>query len=70
MAQPSKSYFYKIPYPLDVGSTRYRANFISEDAILIYQRNTLKFEDLSVTNTKYEFVNASTKYIQLRDGIR
>mgnify|MGYP006952807042 FL=1 len=52
MAQPSKSYFYKIPYPLDVGSTRYRANFISKDATLIYQRNPLKFENLSVTNTK------------------
>ena len=69
VAQPSKSYFYKIPYPLDVGSTRYRANFISKDAILIYQRKPLKFDDLSVTNTKYEFVNASTKYIQRRDGI-
>ena len=69
VAQPLKSYFYKIPYPLDVGNTRYRPNFISKDAELIFKRNPLKFNDLSVTNTKYEFINASTKYIQRRDGI-
>lgn len=70
VAQPSKSYIYKIPYPLDVGYTRYRPNFKSKDAILVCQKEPSKFDDIAVYNNKYEFVNASSKYIQRRDDIR
>lgn len=69
LSNPHNEYFYRVPYPMDVGMTRYKPNFISKDAELILNRGKLTFEKVSVTNTKYEFINASTKYIQRGNGI-
>lgn len=58
-------YFYRVPYPIDLGNTRFKWEFITKDAELIYTRERpLTFEDILVSNNKYEYINASSKHFQ------
>ena len=55
--QFSNRYIFRIPYPSDVGMTFFYRDFKSDKAELIAIREPLKFEDILVTNYKYDILN-------------
>lgn len=52
----SKQYIFKIPQPIDFGYTLFKQQLITDSAELVLTRNPLKFEDILVTNHKYDFL--------------
>lgn len=52
----NKKYIFKIPYNFDYGYTMFKQDLTSDKAELIITRNPLKFEDILVTNHKYDFL--------------
>lgn len=50
-------YIFKVPYKSDIGMKSLQRNFRSKEAELIEVREPLKFEDILVTNHKYEVLN-------------
>lgn len=52
----SKKYIFKIPQSIDFGYTLLKSELITDQAELILTRNPLKFEDILVTNHKYEYL--------------
>lgn len=52
----NRKYIFKVPYPIDLGYTIYKKDFISENAELIITRSPLKFKDILVSNNNYDFI--------------
>lgn len=52
----NKQYIFRIPQPIDFGYTVWKQPLITSEAELIITRDPLKFEDILVTNHKYEFL--------------
>lgn len=52
----NKKYIFKMTFPIDLGYTFFKKDLITDKAQLIITRNSLKFEDILVTNHKYDFI--------------
>lgn len=52
----NKQYIFKIPIPIDFGYTLWKQKLITDKAELIIKRDPMKFEDILVTNHKYDFL--------------
>ena len=56
LAESGLKYFFKIPYPIDMGFTFYVDNLKTKEAELILEREPLKFSDILVFNNDYDFI--------------
>lgn len=56
IANSGLKYFFKIPYPIDMGFTFYSENLKTKEAEFILAREPLKFNDILVYNNDYEFI--------------
>lgn len=52
----NKQYIFKMPIPIDFGYTLWKQKLITDKAELIIKRDPMKFEDILVTNHKYDFL--------------
>lgn len=56
LSESNFRYFFKVPYPIDMGFTFYNENFKTKDAELFLEREPLKFQDILVINNDYELI--------------
>ena len=56
IAESGLKYFFKIPYPIDMGFTFYTDNLKTKEAEFILEREPLKFSDILVFNNDYDFI--------------
>ena len=57
LRQFSSRYIFRVPYTSDIGMTSFHRDFKSDKAELITIREPLKFENILVTNYKYDILN-------------
>ena len=61
-----KQYIFKTTYPINIGYVVFKPNYNTSNFELIETRSPLKFKDILINNTNYEFLNygkRSGKYI-------
>ena len=56
LANSGQKYFFKVPYPIDMGFTFTNPDFNSGEAEFILERDTLKFKDILTSTNEYEFI--------------
>lgn len=53
---------FKVTFNLDLGISIYKANFKTDKAELVMERNPLTFKDILASNYKYQYVTDYTKW--------
>lgn len=56
IAESGLKYFFKIPYPINMGFTFYCQDLKTGKAEFILAREPLKFQDILISNNDYEFI--------------
>lgn len=56
LAESNLKYFFKIPYPIDMGYTYKNKELITGNAEFFLEREPLKFQDILVANNDYEII--------------
>ncbi len=56
LAESNLKYFFKVPYPIDMGFAFYARNFKTKEAEFILEREPLKFKDILTINNDYDFI--------------
>lgn len=56
IAESNLKYFFKIPYPIDMGFSFYSQNLKTDKAEFLLERDPLKFENILIYNNEYEFI--------------
>lgn len=56
LANGHLKYFFRMPYPIDMGFSFYNENLKTKTAEFFLEREPLKFQDILVFNNDYEFI--------------
>ena len=56
ISEGNLKYFFRVPYPIDMGFTYYNKELITDKAEFILERQPLTFQDILVFNNDYEFI--------------
>ena len=61
---------FKVTFNLDLGTSIYKANFKTDKAELVMERNPLTFKDILASNYKYQYVTDYTKWKKKKANVK